>query len=120
MSGIIKLGVIGDPINHSQSPNIHKLFAERANIEIEYLAYRVASSNLENFIKSFFRDGGIGLNVNLPHKVDCLNSVDEFSLIVKKIGAANTLRREKGTNKIFADSTDGMGLIKGFTARLQI
>ena len=113
MSGIIKLGVIGDPINHSLSPNIHKLFAERANIEIEYLAYRVASSRLENFIKSFFKDGGTGLNVTLPHKVDCLNFVDEFSLIVKKIGAANTLKRQKGTNKIFADSTDGMGLIKG-------
>ena len=36
MSVIIKLGVIGDPVNHSLSPNIHKLFAERANIEIEY------------------------------------------------------------------------------------
>lgn len=113
MSRIIKLGVIGDPINHSLSPKLHKLFAERANIEIEYLAFRVASLNLDNFIKNFFMDGGTGLNVTLPHKVDCLNSADEFSPIVKKIGAANTLRKVKGSNKIFADSTDGMGLIKG-------
>ena len=113
MSGIIKLGVIGDPINHSLSPKLHKLFAERADIEIEYLAFRVASLNLESFIKNFFIDGGTGLNVTLPHKVDCLNFADEFSPIVKKIGAANTLRKVKGSNKIFADSTDGMGLIKG-------
>ena len=51
--------------------------------------------------------------MTLPHKIDCLNSVDDCSPIVKKIGAANTLTRLRDTNQIFADSTDGMGLIKG-------
>tara|TARA_B100000902_G_scaffold139863_1_gene137910 strand:+ start:1289 stop:2161 length:873 start_codon:yes stop_codon:yes gene_type:complete len=119
MSRTIKLGVVGDPIDHSLSPKIHKLFAERANIEIEYLAYRVTSSNLENFIKNFFEGGGTGLNVTLPHKVDCLNSANDCSLIVKKIGAANTLSKIKRSNQIFADSTDGIGLIKGlYEARI--
>ena len=113
MSGIIKLGVVGDPIDHSLSPKIHKLFAERANIEIEYEAFNVVAANLNSFIKNFFDDGGRGLNVTLPHKIDCLNSVDEISPIVKKTGAANTLKKLEGSNQIFADSTDGAGLING-------
>ena len=108
-----KLGVVGDPISHSLSPKIHNLFAKRANIKIEYEPYHVLTSNLDSFIRDFFDDGGSGLNVTLPHKIDCLNSVDDFSPIVKKIGAANTLTRLRDTNQIFADSTDGMGLIKG-------
>ncbi|MDB9838170.1 shikimate dehydrogenase [Gammaproteobacteria bacterium] len=108
-----KLGVVGDPINHSLSPKIHHLFAKRANIKIEYEPYHVLPSNLDYFIRDFFDDGGSGLNVTLPHKIDCLNSVDDFSPIVKKIGAANILTRLSDTNQIFADSTDGMGLIKG-------
>jgi len=66
MSGIIKLGVIGDPINHSLSPKLHRLFAERADIEIEYLAFRVASLNLESFIKNFF--------YRWRHRVECNSS----------------------------------------------
>ena len=106
-----KLGVVGDPISHSLSPKIHSLFAKRANIKIEYEAYHVLPSNLDGFIRDFFDDGGDGLNITLPHKINCLQSADEFSPIVKKIGAANTLTRLRDTNQIFADSTDGMGLI---------
>jgi len=108
-----KLGVVGDPISHSLSPKIHNLFAKRANIQIEYHGYHVLPNELDNFIRDFFDDGGDGLNITLPHKINCLQSADEFSPIVKKIGAANTLTRLTNTDKIFADSTDGMGLIKG-------
>ena len=106
-----KLGVIGNPIEHSLSPKIHSIFAKQANIQIDYQAYRVEEIDLELFIEDFFKRGGDGLNVTVPHKINCLNVADEYSADVKAIGAANTLSFNKSTNKIYAHTTDGAGFV---------
>jgi len=115
-----KLGVIGDPIEHSLSPKIHNIFARQANIKIDYQAYRVDPKDLDIFIKEFFKKGGDGLNITLPHKVSCLKSADELSDTVKKIGAANTLCYNKETEKIFAESTDGAGFIRDAIGKINL
>ena len=107
-----KLGVIGNPIDHSLSPKIHNLFAKYLNIDIEYEAYQVLPENLNTFIKNFFKNGGDGLNITLPHKINCLNSADQLSETARQIAAANTLTYDKKTKKIYADSTDGKGLVE--------
>ena len=57
-----KLGVIGNKISYSLSPDIHKLFAEQFGIEVDYQIYDLDEDpNL--FIKKFFKSGGVGLNV---------------------------------------------------------
>ena len=106
-----KLGVIGNPIEHSLSPKIHSIFAKQANIQIDYQAYRVEEIDLELFIEDFFKKGGDGLNVTVPHKINCLNVADEYSPSVKLIGAANTLSSNKISNKIYAHTTDGAGFV---------
>lgn len=106
-----KLGVIGNPIEHSLSPKIHSIFAKQVNIQIDYQAYKVNENDLEHFIKDFFKSGGDGLNITVPHKINCLNVADEYSPSVKLIGAANTLSSNKITNKIYAHTTDGAGFV---------
>jgi shikimate dehydrogenase len=106
-----KLGVIGNPIEHSLSPKIHSIFARQENIQIDYQAYKVDEHDLELFIKDFFKNGGDGLNITVPHKINCLNAADEYSASAKAIGAANTLSSDKSTNKIFAHTTDGAGFV---------
>jgi shikimate dehydrogenase len=106
-----KLGVIGNPIEHSLSPKIHSIFAKQANIQIDYQAYKVNENDLEPFITDFFKSGGDGLNITVPHKINCLNVADEYSPSVKLIGAANTLSSNKITNKIYAHTTDGAGFV---------
>lgn len=106
-----KLGVIGNPIEHSLSPKIHSIFAKQVNIQIDYQAYKVNENDLEPFIKDFFKSGGDGLNITVPHKINCLNVADEYSPSVKLIGAANTLSSNKITNKIYAHTTDGAGFV---------
>lgn len=54
MSKKYKLGVIGNPIEHSLSPFIHSRFARNENINIDYQAYKVEEINFSNFIKEFF------------------------------------------------------------------
>ena len=106
-----KLGVIGNPIEHSLSPKIHSIFAKQVNIQIDYQAYKVNENDLEPFITDFFKSGGDGLNITVPHKINCLNVADEHSPSVKLIGAANTLSSNKITNKIYAHTTDGAGFV---------
>lgn len=106
-----KLGVIGNPIEHSLSPKIHSIFAKQVNIQIDYQAYKVNENDLEPFIKDFFKSGGDGLNITVPHKINCLNVADEHSPSVKLIGAANTLSSNKISNKIYAHTTDGAGFV---------
>ena len=106
-----KLGVLGNPVEHSLSPKIHSIFAKQVNIQIDYQAYKVDESDLELFIKDFFKSGGDGLNITVPHKINCLNVADEYSASVKFIGAANTLSFDKSANKIYAHTTDGAGFI---------
>ena len=50
-----KLGVVGQPIEHSLSPFIHSRFSRNENINIEYLPYKVDEHDFENFIKDFFQ-----------------------------------------------------------------
>ena len=106
-----KLGVIGNPIEHSLSPKIHSIFAKQVNIQIDYKAYKVNENDLEPFITDFFKTGGDGLNITVPHKINCLNVADEYSPSVKLIGAANTLSSNKISNKIYAHTTDGAGFV---------
>jgi shikimate dehydrogenase len=56
MSKLYKLGVIGDPIEHSLSPFIHSRFSRNENINIEYLPYKVSDSDFIRFIDEFFSD----------------------------------------------------------------
>ena len=55
MSKIFKLGVIGNPIEHSLSPFIHSRFARYENISVDYIAYKVEEDNFNEFIKIFLQ-----------------------------------------------------------------
>ena len=55
MSKKFKLGVVGDPIEHSLSPFIHSRFSRNENVNINYLAYKVNNDDFDIFIKEFFK-----------------------------------------------------------------
>ena len=111
MSKKIKLGVVGDPIDHSLSPLIHSKFGALNGMEIDYQPFHVAQKDLIEFIKDFFNKGGHGLNITLPHKLNCVHAADILSSEVELLGAANTLSKNQD-EQIVASSTDGLGLIK--------
>ena len=105
----MKLGVIGNPINHSKSPEIHKIFANQFNLEIAFEKYLVSKDECLDWVKSFFESGGHGLSVTLPLKEAVLEVADDISLRAKQAAAANMLFLKN--NKIFADNVDGIGLL---------
>ena len=106
-------GVIGNPVSHSLSPEIHTEFAKQFNIDLDYQKYLVEPQNLEPFVQSFFANGGTGLNVTLPFKQQVLSVVDELSDAAKLCKSINTLSVNH-QGKIKGDTTDGEGLIHDF------
>lgn len=110
MAKKIKFAVIGSPISHSRSPEIHLEFARQANLDIEFNKVELSKSNLDDWVHSFFLEGGKGLSVTLPFKEDCFGLADEVSQRADKTKAINVLYNNKG--KIFSDCTDGVGLVK--------
>jgi shikimate dehydrogenase len=101
--------VIGNPIAHSLSPEIHARFAEQTGESIRYDRMLVEPGGFARGAREFFAGGGRGANVTLPFKVDAFELADEKSERAARAGAANFLMTRGG--RLFADNTDGAGLV---------
>lgn len=106
-----KYAVVGNPIQHSKSPQIHQAFAKQFNEVIAYEALLVELDDFEKYLDQFFNEGGKGLNVTVPFKLRAHQYADKLSDCAKLAGAVNTLIKNKdGT--ITGDNTDGIGLVE--------
>lgn len=104
-------GVIGSPIAHSRSPQIHGHWLKKYGIKGFYIPMDVAPDNLERVIRTLPQAGFVGVNVTIPHKEKVLEIADLITDRAALIGASNTLIFRKD-GKIHADNTDGYGFMK--------
>lgn len=109
-------GVIGRPVRHSLSPILHNAWLAASGLDGVYVALSPAPENLEAFIDG--QRGGVfaGLNVTLPYKERALALADRSSDRAQKAGAANVLVFGENGD-VFADNTDGRGLLAAFAAQ---
>ncbi len=103
-------GVIGSPIAHSRSPQLHGYWLNRYNIAGFYVPMNVAAGDLETVLRTLPRAGFVGVNVTIPHKEAALRIADETSETARSVGAANTLTFLPD-GRIHADNTDGYGFM---------
>lgn len=92
--------VIGNPIAHSKSPEIHTLFAAQVGIDISYQRQYCPdeATSFTAVIEAFFHGGGVGANVTVPFKqiaYDCCVARGGLSEHAKVAGAVNTLLLNK-------------------------
>ena len=105
--------VMGNPINHSKSPQIHSAFAEQTQQDLIYSAILVPLEKFKEEADSFFRNGR-GLNITVPFKEDAWQYADTYSSRALRAGAVNTLiKKEDGS--VHADNTDGVGIVRDIT-----
>ena len=114
-----RYAVIGHPIAHSRSPQIHALFAQQTRQNMLYGALDVAPQELAVRVREFFATGGRGLNVTVPHKEAVLALSASLSARARIAGAANTLLQD-AAGRLSADNTDGAGLVRDLTHNLRI
>lgn len=103
--------VIGDPVEHSLSPQIHNAGYNALHIDDQYVyvASRVEVKNIEDFIKGVRSMNINGISCTIPHKIAVMPHLDHIEDIAKKIGAVNTIVNENG--KLYGYNTDWLGIL---------
>lgn len=102
------VGLIGNPVEHSFSPQMHNAAFKALNLDYTYVAFDVNPADLKTAINGAKSLNIKGFNVTIPHKINVINYLNTLDDIAKLIGAVNTIdfKNLKGYN------TDGIGAIK--------
>ena len=99
--------VIGDPIDHSLSPNIHSAAFRELNLDCSYIAFRISKGELEEGIEGLKKIKINGFNITIPHKIDMMEYLDSVDESCSIIGAVNTIVNKDGKFKGYNTDMDG-------------
>lgn len=108
-----RYGVFGNPIGHSKSPLIHRLFAEQTGQQLSYEALLAPLDGFTAFARDFFANGRGG-NVTVPFKEQAYQLADSLTPRAQRAGAVNTLSKQDDGG-LLGDNTDGAGLVRDLT-----
>lgn len=104
------VGVIGDPIEHSRSPQMHNAALAKTGLDYVYVPFHVRSDDLADAIAGFKAVNVVGINVTLPHKQAVIQYLTSISREAELIGAVNTLTFDG--DEIHGDNTDAPGVLR--------
>lgn len=102
--------VLGNPVEHSKSPWIHQRFAQLTGQDLTYGKKLIALDGFVAGITAFRAEGGKGCNITVPFKFQAAPLATTLTDRAQLAQACNTLRFD-GKTDVFADNTDGLGLV---------
>jgi shikimate dehydrogenase len=112
---VIHLGLIGHPVAHSRSPDVHRAFGLQSGVAVEYDLFDVEPEALTDQVVALRAEGHRGLNITLPHKLEAARVATVLSDRAQRVGAVNTLR----LSDLYGDNTDGDGLLRDLEDNLR-
>lgn len=104
------IGVIGAPVEHSRSPQMHNAALAKAGLDYVYVPFHVRPGDIARALEGFKALNVVGINVTLPHKAAVLPYLTSISREAALIGAVNTLSFRDG--EIHGDNTDAEGFLR--------
>jgi len=114
-----RYAVVGNPVAHSLSPEIHTEFARQTGQQLSYQAIELASDAFAAGIADLQGQGFRGLNVTVPFKREAWELCQSLSTRAEVAGAVNTLSL-RADGSIHGDNTDGVGLVRDLVDNLKI
>jgi shikimate dehydrogenase len=105
-----RVAVIGDPIAHSRSPQMHNPALVARGIEAQYIRVQVPPGSVAEALGLFSKHGFVGVNCTIPHKFEALEAMHEVSPLARQLGAVNTVHIENG--RFTGYNTDGPGFLR--------
>ena len=108
--------VIGNPIHHSLSPQIHAAFAKENGLDIDYETVLSPLDQFKNTMHQLIQQKLTGANVTLPFKKEAYQLATTHSSHARIAEAVNTLEFKE--NEIIGHNTDGIGLVKDLEQNL--
>src|SRR5262249_49450760 len=100
------IGIVGYPVGHSLSPNIHNRAFEALRLDFMYLKF--PTPDLKDFFENAQEIGISGFSVTIPHKTAVIPFLDELSPEAREVGAVNTVSWRDGM--WIGDNTDVYGV----------
>jgi shikimate dehydrogenase len=113
-----RYAVVGNPVAHSKSPQIHAAFARATGHALTYERLLAPLDAFGPTVEEFGRAGGRGLNVTVPFKLQAFALAQQVSERAEAAGACNTLHRT--ASGWYADNTDGAGIVHDLTVNLGV
>ncbi|MDH5526189.1 MAG: shikimate dehydrogenase [Nitrospirota bacterium] len=104
------VGIIGHPVSHSRSPQMHNAAFSERGMNWAYVPFPVAPERLEAAVRGLAASGLRGFNVTIPHKEAVLPLLDQLSPEAEAIGAVNTVVIDDG--RLTGHNTDGIGFVR--------
>lgn len=113
-------GILANPVEHSMSPVLQNLYAERTGKDFIYVPFKVKEEELQTAVSGAFALNILGMNVTVPHKQSVMKYLDGMDEAARAIGAVNTLVRTEHGYRGY--NTDVSGLRRaaeeaGFTVK---
>ncbi len=90
----IRLGVFGDPVAHSLSPQMQNAALRACGIEMQYARFHIRANELRSALLLLSKLDFVGINVTVPHKIAAFRQVDELHDSARRCGALNTIKIE--------------------------
>jgi shikimate dehydrogenase len=106
----VRLAVVGNPVAHSRSPQIHARFAAASGHAVDYTRIESPLDGFAATLRAFADGGARGCNVTVPFKGEAFAACARLSERARRAEAVNTIAFE--ADGWFGDNTDGVGLVR--------
>ena len=124
----IRLGVFGDPVAHSFSPQMQNAALRACKIEMQYARFHIRANELRSALHVLTQLDFVGVNLTVPHKIAALQFVDDVDESARCIGAVNTIKIDPpkdgfaGANhgKLRGFDTDGRGFSRAIREEFSV
>ena len=114
----IRLGVLGDPVAHSLSPQMQNAALQAGGIAAQYARFHIRANELRSALLFLRRLHLIGVNLTVPHKIAAFTQIDEADESATRAGAVNTIRVHD--EKLIGSNTDGEGFVRAIRTEFSI
>jgi shikimate dehydrogenase len=115
MTSTGRVGLIGDPVEHSLSPAFQQAAFDALGLPVRYELWPTSAAQLPDRLAELRAGAALGANVTLPHKEAVFTAVDEVSELAQRVGAVNTLIPRAG--RLLGDNTDVHGFLAPLVAQ---
>src|SRR5437763_9983285 len=114
----VRLGVFGDPVAHSLSPQMQNAALGAYDIHMQYARFHIRANELRSALLFLRKRDFVGVNLTVPHKIAAFEQIDEADETATRAGAVNTIRlRDK---KLIGSNTDGEGFLRAIRSKFSV
>jgi shikimate dehydrogenase len=114
----IRLGILGDPVAHSLSPQMQNAAFRAFDINMQYARFHIRPNELRSALNFVRELDFVGINLTVPHKITGLTQIDEPDESASRCGSVNTVRLHD--NKLMGSNTDAEGFSRAIRSEFSI